>query len=212
MSVTSSTIVRDTDVHEAFETLKRTATTMRDIEAWFASRPMVLGAPTQLPEVFTVFVQISYYPNRFVKSVIDNNRLDIIVTCRITGTAEPDAAILVVAPTIPDNEAQYFSHSYNFELDLLQWPVATALVAAECTNVTRDMAEQADIASFERRVNHALDLHFGSTTLESLARLVEADLVAMNGDDDVDIQAFMSMLFMSSQTHTTPSIPTDLAP
>lgn len=211
MPATSSTITQDTDVCAALDTLKREARTLRDIEQWLACRPHLVGAPSDLPESLSVNVQIGYYPTRFVKSVSEDNLINVNVTYVINGITQPSAIIGALAPGLHGTSAQYFKQDFEMQLALDQWPVATALVAEEYSNIGVDLMRTNATSNFEDRVNKALALHFGATTVASLLDLVETGLVVTD-EGHLDTQTLMAMLFTPLHNKTSSIIPTDLAP
>lgn len=200
-----------TDLAHAFEHLKQTARSLDDLYNWFMDHPKALVGDMILPADYKMSLRLGHYSSGLLAHVAQKGSLPVPMVCEITAPYKPSALLQKETTTDEVRPAVYFKHSQNMELDLLDWPLATALLVADGIDVLDEYKKFEHFEQYAAHVDAGLAHHFGDFTLDKLKNLYEADLLPKDKHDIVIVPALIEMLYSTRKTNVVVSMPMEMS-
>lgn len=199
------------DLSHSFASLRQNARSLDDIHAWLLQHPQMLVGDITLPSEYAMSLRLDHYSSGLLGHVAQTGTLPLSMRCEITAAFQPNP-LLLKETTVPNaGQAVYFKHNQYMNLDLLDWPLATVLVVADCIDVLDDYKNFEHFAAFEERVNAGLTKHFGSFTLAKLKSLYDVDLLPKDKHGFALGQELTDLLFSTHQADVMVSFPMELS-
>lgn len=202
-----SNVLRIDAPASALAALKRTASSIEDLTAWFREHPQLLLGDIVLDKNDTVKVT-STENSIDLYTFLPEQGLDVLLTIEVSRSS-PTKSTLHKAFHVRSDGVEIKSTVW-LTLSMKDWPLGCAAMAAKYVIVVSDLIKPA-FSSIEQLLETYIPIHFPGFTLRKLQDIVNAGFLPTSERGQPYVADVVALLFGTYAISTGLDLPSDMA-